>query len=399
MKEAILMNNSLNASAETAQALTDDPATLLEDLVRIDSVNPGLVPGAAGEAAIASFTASWLESRGFEITRLESTAGRPSIVAVAPGTGNGKSLMFNGHLDTVTLAGYNGAPLEPKIEYGRMYGRGTFDMKAGIAAMMVAAASAAAQPHRGDIIVALVADEEFASAGTEEVLRHFTADAAIVSEPSHEDIVVAHRGFAWFDVTVHGVAAHGSRPDLGVDAIAKAGRFLTGIDELARALRNGPAHPILGPGNVHASLIRGGEEISSYPAECTISLERRTVPGENADTVEAELREILEGIAATDPNFSYTLTRGLERHPFEVASNAPIVQTVLSAGESVTGKVPVLRGEPFWTDASLMLEAGIPGLLFGVDGGGAHAATEWIELDSLDRVSRILAQAATNFCN
>jgi acetylornithine deacetylase len=399
MKEPILMNNSLNASPETAHALADDPATLLQNLVRIDSVNPGLVPGAAGEAAIASFTASWLGSRGFEITKLESTPGRPSIVAVAPGTGNGKTLMFNGHLDTVTLAGYDGKPLDPEIKDGRMYGRGTFDMKAGIAAMMVAAASAAARPHRGDIIVALVADEEFASAGTEEVLRHFTADAAIVSEPSHEDIVIAHRGFAWFDVTVHGVAAHGSRPDLGVDAIAKAGRFLTGIDDLARSLKNGPAHAILGPGNVHASLIRGGEEISSYPALCTISVERRTVPGETADTVEAELREILDGIAATDPDFRYTLARGLERHPFEVPADAPIVQTVISAGESVTGKVPALRGEPFWTDAALMLEAGIPGLLFGVDGGGAHAATEWIELDSLDRVSRILAQAATNFCN
>lgn len=399
MKEPILMNNSLSASPSTAPALTDDPATLLADLVRIDSVNPGLVPGAAGEAAIASFSASWLESRGFEITRLESTPGRPSIVAVSSGTGTGKSLMFNGHLDTVTLAGYDGAALEPKIESGRMYGRGTFDMKAGIAAMMVAAAAAAARPHRGDIIVALVADEEFASVGTEEVLRHFTADAAIVSEPSHEDIVIAHRGFVWFDVTIHGVAAHGSRPDLGIDAIAKAGRFLTGIDGLARSLQNGPSHPILGAGNVHASLIRGGEEISSYPAQCIISLERRTVPGETADTVEAELREILDGIAATDPGFRYALARGLERHPFEVPADSPIVQTVMSAGESVTGQVPVLRGEPFWTDASLMLDAGIPGLLFGVDGGGAHAATEWIELESLDRVSRILARAAASFCN
>lgn len=393
------MNNGLSASQETAPALIEDASTLLQELVRIDSVNPGLVPGAAGEAAIASFTASWLESRRFEITRLESAPGRPSIVAVAPGSGNGKSLMFNGHLDTVTLAGYDGEPLEPKIDNGRMYGRGTFDMKAGIAAMMVAAASAAARPHRGDIIVALVADEEFASAGTEEVLRHFTADAAIVSEPSHEDIVIAHRGFVWFDVTIHGVAAHGSRPDLGTDAIAKAGRFLTGIDDLARSLQNGPSHPILGPGNVHASLIRGGEEISSYPAQCTISLERRTVPGETADAVETELREILDGIAATDPGFRYTLTRGLERHPFEVPAETPIVQTLSSAAEAVTGQVPVLRGEPFWTDASLMLEAGIPGVLFGVDGGGAHAATEWIELDSLDRVTRILAQAATVFCN
>jgi acetylornithine deacetylase len=393
------MNNSPNAAPEITEPLTDDPAALLQDLVRIDSVNPGLVPGAAGEASIASFTASWLEARGFTITRLEATPGRPSIVAVAPGTGHGRSLMFNGHLDTVTLAGYDGEPLEPRIEDGRMYGRGTFDMKAGIAAMMVAAATAAARPHRGDIILALVADEEFASAGTEEVLRQFTADAAIVSEPTHEDIVVAHRGFAWFDVTIHGVAAHGSRPDLGVDAIAKAGRFLTGIDDLAMALKDGPAHPILGTGNIHASVIRGGEEISSYPAQCTVSLERRTIPGETADTVEAELKEILDAIAAADPDFRYTLTRGLERQPFEIPTEEPLVQTVLAAAEAVTGTVPILRGEPFWTDASLMLEAGIPGLLFGVDGGGAHAATEWIELASLDRITRVLAQAATKYCN
>jgi acetylornithine deacetylase len=265
--------------------------------------------------------------------------------------------------------------------------------------MMVAAAAAAARPHRGDIIVALVADEEFASAGTEEVLRHFTADAAIVSEPTHEDIVVAHRGFAWFDVTIHGIAAHGSRPDLGVDAIAKAGRFLTGIDDLAKRLKDGPAHPILGTATIHASVIRGGEEISRYPAHCTVSLERRTIPAETAETVEAELKEILDAIAAADPDFRYTLTRGLERHPFEVPAEEPIVQTVLAAAEAVTGTVPVLRGEPFWTDAALMLEAGIPGLLFGVDGGGAHAATEWIELASLVRVTRILAQAATKYCN
>lgn len=399
MKERHLMNNSPNAAPELTEALADDPAALLQDLVRIDSVNPGLVPGAAGEAAIASFTAAWLQARGFTITLLEATPGRPSIVAVAPGTGHGRNLMFNGHLDTVTLAGYDGEPLEPRIEDGRMYGRGTFDMKAGIAAMMVAAAAAAARPHRGDIMVALVADEEFASAGTEEVLRHFTADAAIVSEPTHEDIVVAHRGFAWFEATIHGIAAHGSRPDLGVDAIAKAGRFLTGVDDLAKALKDGPAHPILGTGNIHASVIRGGEEISSYPARCTIALERRTIPGETADTVEAELKEILDAIAAADPDFRYTLTRGLERHPFEVPTEEPIVQTVLAAAEAITGTASVLRGEPFWTDASLMLEAGIPGLLFGVDGGGAHAATEWIELASLDRVTRILVQAATTYCN
>ncbi len=378
--------------------LIADPSALLQELVRISSVNPGLVPGAPGERAIADFTETWLAGHGFETTRLEATPWRPSIVAVAPGTGGGKALMFNGHLDTVTLAGYDGDPLDPRIEDGKMYGRGTFDMKGGIAAIMIAAATAASQPRRGDIIVALVADEEFASAGTEEVLRLFTADAAIVAEPTHEDVVIAHRGFAWFDVTIHGTAAHGSRPDLGIDAIAKAGRFLTGIDGLARTLLTGPSHPTLGTGNIHASLIKGGEELSSYPAECTISLERRTIPGENAATAEAELRTILDAAAAEDHEFRYTLTRGLERQPFEIPADSPIVQAVLSAGKEVSGKDLVLRGEQFWTDAALMLEAGIPGLLFGVDGAGAHAATEWVDIDSLTRVTETLTRTTINYC-
>lgn len=399
MKDLFPMKTSENAMPKATHGVLEDPVALLQDLVRINSVNPDLVPGAAGEAALADFTADWLQRRGFTVTRLEAVPGRPSIVAVAAGTGGGKSLMFNGHLDTVTLAGYDGDPLEPRLEDDRMYGRGTFDMKAGIAAMMTAAAAAASRPHAGDIIVALVADEEFASAGTEEVLRHFTADAAIVSEPTHEDIVIAHRGFVWFDVTINGTAAHGSRPDLGIDAIAKTGRFLTGLDELSRSLLTGPGHAVLGTGSIHASLIRGGEELSSYPAACTVSLERRTVPGESAATVEGELREILDAIAASDPDFSYTLAAGLERHAFEVPADAPIVRAVMAAAGAVMGQAAAVRGEAFWTDASLMLEAGIPGLLFGVDGAGAHAATEWVDLGSLKRVSHILAATATDFCH
>ncbi|RZL83546.1 MAG: ArgE/DapE family deacylase [Rhodococcus sp. (in: high G+C Gram-positive bacteria)] len=377
---------------------TLDPIQLLRELISIDSVNPDLVPGAAGESAIADFVSTWFTHHGFTVDRLESTPGRPSIVAIAAGSGGGRSLMFNGHLDTVTLAGYDGDPLAPILEDGKMFGRGTFDMKAGVAAMMIAAADVAARPHAGDILVALVADEEYASAGTEEVLRHYTADAAIVSEPTHEEIVLAHRGFAWFDVTIHGVAAHGSRPDLGIDAIAKAGRFLTGLDEFAHKLARTPGHPTLGSGNIHASIITGGEEISSYPAQCTISVERRTVPGESSKTVEAELREILDSIKAGDPQFEYSITPGLERNPFSVPSENHLVQTILPIVERVTGKPPVLRGEPYWTDAALLLDAGIPGLLFGVDGGGAHAATEWIEIDSLARVTQILTDTAASFC-
>ncbi|MHA6694453.1 ArgE/DapE family deacylase [Homoserinimonas sp. A520] len=371
---------------------------LLAELIAIDSSNPDLVPGAAGESAIADHVSDWLGARGFEIHRLEERPGRPSIVAIAAGTGGGRSLMLNGHLDTVTLAGYDGDPLEPVIRDGSMFGRGAFDMKGGMAAMMVAAADAAARPHAGDIILALVADEEYGSAGTEEVLRSFTADAAIVTEPSHLEVTLAHRGFAWFDVTIEGVAAHGSRPDLGVDAIAKAGYLLVEIDKWADSLAAGPAHPVLGPGSVHASMITGGEELSSYPARCTVSIERRTVPGENADTVEAELRRMLEGIRAVQPEFRYAISRGIERHPFQADESEAIVQATLAAVESVTGLPAVRRGEPFWTDCALLAEAGIPCLLFGVDGGGAHAATEWVTLRSLETVTQVLTDVITDYC-
>ncbi|MFI9829848.1 ArgE/DapE family deacylase [Streptomyces sp. NPDC051913] len=376
------------------------PALLLARLIAIDSVNPDLVPGGAGEAAVADYCGEWLAARGFEVHRLERRPGRPSLVAVARGTGGGRSLMLNGHLDTVGLAGYEGEPLDPRVAEGRMYGRGTFDMKGGIAAMMTAAARAVAEgPLRGDVLVACVADEEHGSLGTEEVLESFTADAAIVTEPSHLEVTLAHKGFVWFDVEIEGRAAHGSRPDLGIDAIAKAGHFLVALEEWGRRLTDGPAHPLLGTGTVHASVVRGGEEPSTYPARCRITLERRTVPGESADGVERELAAVLDHLAATVPDFRHRLTRGLHREPFEADPEAVVVRTLTRHAERALGRPPVIRAEPFWTDCALLDRAGIPCLLFGVDGEGAHAATEYVDLASLDRLTEILTATLTDFCS
>lgn len=379
--------------------LPSTPADLTARLVTIDSVNPGLVPGGAGESAVAAFCAEWLTAHGFEVHLLDERGGRPSVVAVARGTGGGRSLMLNGHLDTVGLAGYDGDPLEPRVQDGRMSGRGAFDMKGGLAAMMVAAARAVAGgPLRGDVVVACVADEEHSSTGTEEVLRFRTADAAIVTEPSHLELMLAHKGFAWFEVEIEGRAAHGSRPELGVDAIAKAGHFLVALEELGARLARGPAHPLLGTGTVHASLISGGQEASTYPASCRITLERRTVPGEDAASVEAELRQVLDGLAATVPDFRYRLERGLSREPFAADPEWEIVRTVTRHAEAVLGHPPVVRGEPFWTDAALLAGAGVPCLLIGADGEGAHAASEWVDLASLDRLTAILTATIQDFC-
>ena len=208
--------------------------SLLADLVRIDSINPDLVPGAAGEGAFARFIATWAEGQGLEVHLVEPVAGRPSVVAVARGTGGGRSLMLNGHIDTVGVAGM-GDPFAGRTEAGRLYGRGAYDMKGGVAACLCAAARARGRRLRGDVVVTCVADEEVASLGMQAVLAAWRTEAAIVAEPTGLDVCIAHRGFVWLEVAVRGRAAHASRPDLGLDAIAKAGRVLTGVGDLDRA--------------------------------------------------------------------------------------------------------------------------------------------------------------------
>lgn len=378
--------------------MSDDPIELLADLVRIESVNPDLVPGGTGEGAIADHCAAWFAARGFEVHRVEEHPGRPSIVGIARGSGGGRSLMFNGHYDTVSTASYEGDALDPVIRDGKLYGRGSFDMKGGVAAMMVAADRARRQSLRGDILVACVADEEYASFGTAEVAARFKADAAIVTEPSHLELTVAHRGFVWFDVTVQGRAAHGSRPELGIDAIAKAGKFLVALEEYDRRLHAAPVHALLKSGSVHASMIRGGEEISSYPAECRISLERRTIPGETPASVAAELQAIIDRIAAADADFRATLATGLDRPPFEISETEPIVAALDRIAGAHTGRAVPRRGEPFWTDCAILQGAGIPCVMFGADGAGAHAASEWVDVASVRTLADILTETAVAFC-
>ena len=372
-------------------------ADLLAQLIRIDSSNPDLVSGAAGEGAIGDFIEQWFRSNNFEVHRLEKHSGRPSIVGISRGNGSGKSLMLNGHIDTVSLGSYDGNGLDPVIKDGKMFGRGSFDMKGGIAAMMVAAKQAKLMGHRGDLLVACVADEEAASFGTEEVLEHFKSDAGLVIEPSYLQVTMSHKGFAWFDVIIHGRAAHGSRPELGIDAIAKAGHFLVALEEYEVTLA-GKLDPILGPGTVHASLISGGEEASSYPAQCTITLERRTIPGETSESVQRELREILDSLTQSVSEFSYSLIPGLTRSSFKADPESEIAKIAVRHLGSALGHEPLIRAEPFWTDCALLDQAGIPCLLFGVDGDGAHAASEWVTLESLEIVTETLKNIVMDYC-
>jgi acetylornithine deacetylase len=348
-------------------------------LVEIDSVNPALVPGGAGERRIASFVADWCARHGLEVEVLGDE--RPSVIATKRGSGGGRSLLLNGHLDTVGVAGME-EPFGPRVEDGRLYGRGAYDMKGALAAIMLAASEASGL--RGDVIVTLVADEELGSVGTEAVLARVHADAAIVVEPTDLRVAIAHRGFVGFELETAGVAAHGSRPDLGVDAIAKIGPVLVALGELEERLRAGPRHPLVGPASVHASLIEGGQELSSFPASCVLTGERRTIPGETVEEVEAELRAIagdaaLRIIASRDP------LDARPDHPF-----VELVAEVAEAGDCV--------GALFWTDGALIADAGIPTVLYGPAGEGAHAAVEWVDLGSLDRVHDVVRRVAREWC-
>jgi acetylornithine deacetylase len=379
-------------------AMETEVVWLTQELVAIESVNPALVSGGAGETAIAHFVAEWLERRGFAVQLIAAESGRPSVIGRHRGQGGGRSLLLNGHLDTVTLAGYQGNPLAPVVHNGRLHGRGSYDMKSGVAALLVAAATASKQPLRGDIIVACVADEEYASQGTAAVLDHVHADGAIVTEPTELNLVTAHKGFIWATITTHGIAAHGSRPDLGVDAIVKMGAVLRELGVLDGKLRGGNPHPLLGCGSVHGSLISGGAERSSYPAYCTLDIERRTIPGETASTLQSELDAIIAACAAQDPLFQATIALDLERESFQTPQDAAILDVLRSCAGDVLGAAPPMTGVSYWTDAALMQAKGIPTVIFGAAGAGAHAANEYVEITSLHQLTAILTRTISAFC-
>ena len=357
----------------------DELTELTAQLVEIDSVNPGLVPGGKGEREIALFVGDWCERRGLEVELVGDE--RPSVIARRRGLGGGRSLLLNAHLDTVGVAGM-ADPHVVRVEKGHLYGRGAYDMKGALAAILLVAVGL--RGLRGDVIVTAVADEELASIGTEAVLEHVRADAAIVPEPTDLQVVIAHRGFVGFELETGGIAAHGSRPDLGVDAIVKMGHVLVALDQLNERLQSGPRHALVGTGSVHASLIEGGQELSSFPARCLLTGERRTIPGETAAVVERELSE-LAGDA--------TVRVIASRDAYEVPSDHPFVEIVARVAGTQD-----LGGAPFWTDAALIAGAGIPTLLYGPAGQGAHAEVERVDIASLERVRDVIAATALEWC-
>lgn len=375
-------------------------SNLISDLVAIDSVNPDLVPGGAGESDIADYIATWGRANQLEVAVQPIVPGRPNVILRAPGSGGGKSLMLNAHTDTVGVEGMD-APFSPVIRSGRMVGRGAYDMKSGLAACMLALLAARDMNLRGDVIVSAVADEEYGSIGTEALLAEWarwTADAVLIAEPTALDISIAHRGFVWLEIETRGVAAHGSLPEQGVDAIAKMGGVLVELAALDRQLRAEPTHELLGSGSLHASLIKGGEEISMYPAFCKLLVERRTIPGEDDAHVQAQAQSILDGCAAADSEFQASVQATFSRPPFAIDAAHPLVSRLQSVATGHLGRQPALIGSSWWMDSALFAAADVPTVVLGPAGTGAHAREEWVDLGSVAQCQAIYTQLAAAFC-
>ncbi|MDE2719376.1 M20/M25/M40 family metallo-hydrolase [Candidatus Palauibacter polyketidifaciens] len=378
--------------------------TILTDLVATNSVNPRLVEGAPGETEIARLTARHMREAGLEVARYEPEAGRPSVVGRLAGAGSGQALMLNAHYDTVGVEGME-APFSPSLRDGRLYGRGAYDMKGALAACIEAARLLREAGTRlaGDVLVAAVADEEYASLGTADLLERrvrgeLAFDAAIVTEPTSLDLCVAHRGFTWIEITTRGRAAHGSRYREGIDANVRMGRILHRLEAFMGELQSRPGHPLLGPPSMHAPLLEGGSGISTYSPRCTLRVERRTVPPETRESVEAEIAAIIEDLRAEDPSLEVAWSTFFHREPFETTPEAPVAACVSRAARTVLGSAPEVIGDSPWMDSALTQAAGVDSVVIGPAGEGAHADVEWVDLASCARLAEILAEAAADYC-
>ena len=371
-----------------------DAVALTQALVAIDSRNPALAADGPGESRCARSLGEILTAWGFGVELQDCGVGRQNVIARI-GRRNARALLFNGHLDTVGVEGMVHAPWEPAVRGGRIFGRGASDMKAGVAAMCAAALRAADEGLDGEIIVTAVADEEFESVGTRALLEAgVRADAAIVTEPTRLAVCPAHRGFAWLELVVHGRAAHGSRYDVGVDAIALAAMVVAELEQYQQEVLVGKKHPLLGRPSLHASFVSGGLGLSIYPDRCSVTFERRTLPGEAAADFTKEIESACERVRARRPELLAEVKPGFSQEPNDVPVDHPIVRALAAALES-TAEPARIEGLSCWTDAALLTAAGIPAICFGPgDIALAHAAEEYVMVSEIERATTVLARLA-----
>jgi acetylornithine deacetylase len=366
---------------------------LIAALVACDSTNPGLVRGGAGEGAVAGLIAAELAGAGLDVEVTEVLPGRPNVVGRLRGTAGGPVLLLCGHSDVVAApAGL----FSPRVREGRMLGRGTSDMKAGLAAALVAVRHLAADPPAGDVIVAALVDEEWRSAGAEALARTVRADAAIMLEATQLDVVIEHGGFAWFELESRGTEAAGDDAERGRDAIAHLGAALSEIAALDRRLAAGPAAPYGRP-SVHVGTIAGGVQLSAWPGRAVAGVERCLTARERPADVRAEIDGVADRARASEPALELTVRELLMRPGIAVDSGQPVVVSLTQAFAAVAHEAPVLRGVMGWMDSGVFAEAGIASVAFGPVGGGEHTDDEWVDLASVALCAEVLVAAAVAF--
>lgn len=376
--------------------------TYLKELVSIDSVNPDLVPGGAGESRIAAKLAEiCAEDFALAVESSAVTPGRPNVIAHWPGSGAGQSLLLTGHMDVVGVADYRGEPFSPKVRDGRLYGRGAYDMKGGIAAILAAICILQENDFHpaGDIWLGFVCDEEYASIGTEALVQRLRPDAAILTEPTDEIISIAHRGFAWVEISTAGLAAHGSDFVHGRDAIRHMAPILERIRSLEEEVYPQIQHPLLGRSSVHASRIEGGTEWSTYPDSCTLWIEHRTLPGDSGDQIVTDWRDFIRNEKKQRQDFDATVHLKLERPPLAIEPTQAIVQALATAHTQCFDKPAPIGASFGWLDSAILVAAGIPTVIFGPKGHGAHAAEEWVDPASVERCAQVIAECCRRWCS
>ncbi len=373
-----------------------DALALARALVATPSVNPVLEAGGDGEDSIARLTEAWLQSWGFDVERTEVAPGRFNVVGSIGAAGGGRTLILNGHLDTVGVQGMTVPPFDAEVRDGRLWGRGACDMKGGVASLLSASAALARGDLPGRLIVALTCDEEHASLGMAALVDSgVRADAAVVCEPTRLAVMPAHKGFVWIEAEFRGRAAHGSRPDEGVDAIEHAARYLVALNGLRETISAREPHPLLGHGSFHAGTIEGGSAPSVYPDRCKLVIERRTLPGESMDDVVKEFETALADLPGHGGEAR--LTRGLTRPGTEVDIESDLVRGLLGVQEAL-GRTPAVEGMTAWVDAAFLNETGVPAVCFGPGSiAEAHSADEWIEASEIEIAARVLEAFALEF--
>lgn len=378
--------------------MPDPVIQLLHKLIAANSINPSLVPGAPGEAAIAEIIAGEMRAMGMRVEVEEVAPGRPNVIGILEGKAPGRTLMFCGHMDTVGVAGMK-APFAPEEKEGKIYGRGAQDMKGGVAAMIGAARRLIETGGlaAGRLLIAAVADEEYASLGAQALVKSWGAGAAVVTEPTDLLIGIGHKGFAWIEIETFGRAAHGSRPAEGRDAIFRMGRVLARLEKSDRALQAGPPQAILGTGSLHASIINGGRELSVYPDHCCLQIERRTLAGENGAAVLKEIEALLAELRAEDPECEANARLMFERSAYQISADHDL-PNALGRALQQCGRPAPRGGLTFWTDAAILGEAGIPTVIFGPGGAGLHSVEEYVNAAEVIACRDVLAGLAQLYC-